>query len=76
MDANPRTTGADDQCFVQAYVKTTEQSLMLESVLFVGKDDMCANLVERLNSGSLRRDDLITVSEARDSCYTKDRTLL
>ena len=72
MDANPRMTGTDDQHFVQAYVKTAKQTLIPESVLFVGKADMCASLVERLNSGSLRQDDFITVSEARESCYTKD----
>jgi len=77
MDANPRATGADDQHFVQAYVKTAKQTLIPESVLFVGRADMCASLVERLNSGSLQRDDLITVSEARESCYTtKDGTEL
>ena len=72
MDANPRMTGTDDQHFVQAYVKTAKQTLIPESVLFVGRADMCASLVERLNSGSLRQDDFITVSEARESCYTKD----
>ena len=72
MDANPRTTSADDQHFVQAYVKTVKQTLIPESVLFVGRADMCAGLVERLNDGSLQQDDLITVSEARESCYTKD----
>ena len=72
MDANPRTTSANDRHFVQAYVKTAKQTLIPESVLFVGKADMCAGLVERLNSGSLRQDDFITVSGARESCYTKD----
>ena len=28
MDANPRATGADDQHFVQAYVKTAKQTLI------------------------------------------------
>ncbi len=70
MDANPRTTSIDDQRFVQAYVKTAKQTLIPESVLFVGRADMCASLTERLNNGSLQQDDLITVSEARESCYT------
>lgn len=70
MDVNPRMVNADDQHFIQEYEKTDKETLIPSQILFMGKADVCAGLLDQLNNGTLRRDDFFTVVAARISPYT------
>ncbi|MDE7244255.1 MAG: ssDNA-binding domain-containing protein, partial [Oscillospiraceae bacterium] len=70
MDTNTLKVGADDQHFIQAYEKTGKQTLIPGAVLFVGTADVCRDLLEQLQNGTLQYDDFFTVRAASISNYT------
>ena len=73
MEANPRTVGAIDQQFIQAYERTAQGTLKPDRVLFFGTADKCAGILKKLQSGELKPDDFFQPGTARISHYkTKD----
>lgn len=70
MDVNLRMVNADDQHFIQEYERTEKGTLIPGQILFFGRADVCAGLLDQLNNGTLRRDDFFTVTAARVSPYT------
>jgi len=73
MEANPRTVGAIDQQFIQAYERTAQGTLKPDRVLFFGTADKCASILKKLQSGELKPDDFFQPGTARISHYkTKD----
>ena len=73
MEANPRTVGAIDQQFIQAYERTAKGTLKPDRVLFFGTADKCAGILKKLQSGELKPDDFFQPGTARISHYkTKD----
>ncbi|MDE7244504.1 MAG: hypothetical protein K2O18_11120, partial [Oscillospiraceae bacterium] len=70
MDTDTLKVNADDQHFIQAYEMTENQMLIPGPVLFVGTADVCRDLLEQLQNGTLQQDDFFIVSAARISCYT------
>ena len=49
MEANPRTVGAIDQQFIQAYERTAQGTLKPDRVLFFGTADKCAGILKKLS---------------------------
>ncbi len=73
MEANPRTVGAIDQQFIQAYERTAQGTLKPDRVLFFGTADKCAGILKKLQSCELKPDDFFQPGTARISHYkTKD----
>lgn len=73
MEANPRTVGAIDQQFIQAYERTAQGTLKPDRVLFFGTADKCAGILKKLQSGELKPDDFFQPGTARISHYkTRD----
>ena len=70
MDANPQMEGAEDRHYIEAYGRTPQGELELDRMLFAGTADVCANLLEQLQNGSLQYDDFFIVRAARISSYT------
>ena len=70
MDANPQMEGAEDRHYIEAYERTSQGELALDRMLFAGTAEVCANLLEQLQNGSLQYDDFFIVRAARISSYT------
>ena len=70
MDANPQMEGAEDRHYIEAYERTPQGELALDRMLFAGTAEVCANLLEQLQNGSLQYDDFFIVRAARISSYT------
>ena len=70
MDANPQMEGAEDRHYIEAYERTPQGELELDRMLFAGTAEVCANLLEQLQNGSLQYDDFFIVRAARISSYT------
>ena len=70
MDANPQMEGVEDWHYIEAYERTPQGELALDRMLFAGTAEVCANLLEQLQNGSLQYDDFFIVRAARISSYT------
>ena len=65
-----KATGIAGQSFIEVQERTEQGTLLPGKPLFCGTDDVCAGLLDQLNSGTLQRDDFFTVVAARISPYT------
>jgi len=65
-----KATGIAGQSFIEAQQRGGQGAPLPGKILFCGTNEVCAGLLEQLNSGALHPDDFVTVAAARISPYT------